>query len=104
MCLTTSVYHKKLATELPISNFILQKKKKIEYFIKQKESTKCKIQPEVSKSWTETSRASQMDRLHRFHLRGDFGMLGFGLRSGHIEVSRSNQANHLVDLAHVDAL
>lgn len=31
-------------------------------------------------------------------------MLGFGLRSGHTEVSRSNQANHLVDLAHVDAL
>lgn len=39
-----------------------------------------------------------------FHLRGDFGMLGFGLRSGHTEASRSNQANHLVDLAHVDAL
>lgn len=103
MCLTTSVYHKKLATELPISNFILQGKK-IEYFIKQKESTKCKIQPEVSKSWTETSRASQADRLPHFLLRGDFGMLGFGLGSGHSEVSRSNQANHPVDLAHVDAL
>lgn len=92
---------KKLPTELPISNLTLQK---TQNFIKQKENTKCKAQLEVSKSWTETSSASQTDTLHRFHLRGDFGMLGFGLRSGHIDVSRSNQANHLVDLAHVDAL
>lgn len=66
MCLTTSVYHKKLATELPISNFILQekkKKKKIEYFIKQKESTKCKIQPEVSKSWTDSPASSSEEIL-----------------------------------------